>query len=50
MEAHGVVVLHKTADEAASLIQIKRDTGTDTVALESSVPALDFAVGLRVIG
>jgi len=43
-------VLNEVGDEATCLFDVERGSRADAVVLEGLVPALDFAVGLWVVG
>src|SRR5215208_16201 len=49
VETDGVVVLDPAADEGAGLVEGVGLAGSDRVGLDGLVPALDLAVGLRVV-
>src|SRR5215211_2400658 len=49
VQADGVVVVDPAGDEGAGVVESGGLTGADRVGLDGLVPALDLAVGLRVV-
>lgn len=50
MESDVVVVFDESADPSPGFIDGARAGGSDAFAFEGSVPAFEFAIGLRVVG
>ncbi len=50
VEPDVVVVLDEAVDDDSALFGLGRLVAANSLALESLVPALDLAVGLRIVG
>lgn len=49
VEANGVEMVNEVSNEAACVVEAKRDAGTNAVGLERAMPAFDFAVALGIV-